>query len=105
MINRILRPFRHFYRAYVDDIIIFSISLDKYIKYLSLVFQALSDINIYLAPFKAFLGFPSIQLLGQYIDALGLTTIEDKLVAIRNLEFPKTLSALERYLGITGYLK
>ena len=61
--------------------------------------------NIHLAPNKAFLNYPSVYLLGQYIDTLGLATAEDKLTTIRNLEFPKILAALERYLGMTGYLK
>ena len=105
IIDRILRPFRAFCRAYVDDIVIFSTSLEKHIKHLNLVFQALSEMNIHLAPAKAFLGYPSMQLLGQHVNALGLATSEDKLEAIRNLEFPRTLAALERYLGMTGYLK
>lgn len=105
MIDRILRPFRHFCRAYVDDIVIFSTSLEEHIRHLTLVFEALAEMNIHLAPNKAYLGYPSVQLLGQHVDALGLATSEDKLAAIRNLEFPRTLSALERYLGMTGYLK
>lgn len=105
MIDRILRPFRHFCRAYVDDIVIFFTSLQEHVKHLGLVFQALSDMNIHLAPVKAFLGYPSVQLLGQHVDALGLAISEEKLAVIRNLEFPSTLAALERYLGMTGYLK
>ena len=105
MIDRILRPFRHFCRAYVNDIVIFSTSLEEHVKHLTMVFQALSEINIHLTPNKAFLGYPSVHLLGQYIDALGLVTAGDKLAAIRNLEFPRTLATLERYLRMTGYLK
>ena len=105
MIDRILRPFRSFCRAYVDDIVIFSTSLQEHIRHLNLVFGALSEMNIHLAPHKAYLGYPSVHLLGQRVDALGLATAEDKLAAIRNIEFPRTLAALERYLGMTGYLK
>ena len=61
--------------------------------------------NIHLTPAKAFLEYPSVQLLGQHVDALSLATSEDKLTVIRNLEFSRTLTALERYLGITDYLK
>ena len=105
MIDRILRPFRHFCRAYVDDIVIFSSSLEEHIKHLTLVFQALSEMNIHLAPAKAFLGYPTVSLLGQRVNALGLATAEEKLWAIRALEFPKTLAALDKYLGLTSYLK
>ena len=105
IIDRILRPFRRFCRAYVDDIVIFSTSLEEHVQHLTLVFQALSEMNIHLAPAKAFLGYPSVQLLGQHVDTLNLATSKDKIAAIRNLEFPRTLAALKRYLEITGYLK
>lgn len=105
MIDRILRRFRHFCRAYVDDIVIFSTSLEEHISHLTQVFQALEEMNIHLAPNKAFLGYPSVRLLGQRVDALGLATAEEKLWAIKNLEFPRTLAALDKYLGLTGYLK
>ena len=105
MIDRILRPFRKFCRAYVDDIVIFSSSLDEHLKHLKLVFGALERMNIHLSPKKSFLGYPSVHLLGQKVDALGLATAEDKLAAITSLAFPQTLSQLEKYLGLTGYLR
>ena len=61
--------------------------------------------NIRLSPRKSFLGYPSVHLLGQKVDALGLATAADKLAAITNLSFPKSLSQLEKYLGLTGYLR
>ena len=61
--------------------------------------------NIYLAPNKAFLGYPFVQLLGQHINALGLATVEDKLITIRNLKFSRILVALKWYLDIIEYLK
>jgi len=51
---------------------------------------------------KSHVGFPSIQLLGQRVDGLGLSTLESKINAIATLEFPRTLKALERYYGMTG---
>lgn len=39
------------------------------------------------------------------MNSLGLTTLEEKLKAIRLLTYPDTLSILEYYLGLTGYLR
>ena len=64
MIDRILRLFRHFCKIYVDDIVIFSTSLQKYIKYFIIIFQTFFDINIHLTFVKVFLGYFSVQLLG-----------------------------------------
>ena len=105
MIDRILRPFRQFCRAYVDDIVIFSSSEEEHIQHLQQIFKALDEVNVTLSPRKSFLNYPSVRLLGQKVDALGLATAEEKLAAITNLAFPKTLSALEKYLGLTGYLR
>jgi len=105
MIDTMLRDFRHFCRAYVDDIVIYSTSLEQHVEHLRQVFAALDKSNIHLSPKKSFLGFLSVRLLGQKVDALGLATAAEKLAAISTLSFLTTLSLLETYLGMTGYLR
>lgn len=105
MTDRILRPHRDYSRAYVDDIVIFSATLKEHLQHLRSVFGELADRGICLSPDKSFLGYPSVHLLGQRVDALGLATAEAKLAAITNLKFPQTLTQLEGYLGLTGYLR
>jgi len=105
MINRILQRQRAYARAYIDDIVIFSNTLEEHLKHLHNVFITLKRMRICLASEKSFLTYSSIQLLGQRVDALGLATLEDKLVAIAGLRFPISLSQLEKYLGLTGYLR
>ena len=61
--------------------------------------------GISIKPSKAFLGYPSVRLLGQHVDSLGLATADEKLQAISQLKFPKTLKELETYLGLTGWLR
>lgn len=78
-----LAEFKHFYRAYIDDIVPASVTLDEYVDHLHQVFDKLEDMNITLEPKKAFIGYPSIVLLGQRVDGLGLTTTDEKLAAIR----------------------
>ena len=104
-IDRILRPYRTFARAYVDDIVIFSKTLDEHVQHLRQVFSVLKQNNISVKPSKAFLGYPTVHLLGQKVDSLGLATTEQKLAAISKLKFPKTLRQLEHYLGLTGWLR
>jgi len=103
--DEILRKHRQYARVYMDDFIIFSKSLEDHMKHLYAVFKDLQALNLTLTPAKTFVGYPSINLLGQKVDAFGLTTSEEKLAAIRNISFPKTVSDLERYLGLTGWLR
>lgn len=56
-----------------------------------------------IKPTKVFLNYPSINLLSQYVNSLGLTTAEDKLAAVAAIEYPMILRDLEYFLGFTGY--
>ena len=79
IIDRILRPFRRFCRAYINNIVIFSSSLKEYIRYLIQVFQVLNEMNIYLALNKTFLEYSFMSLLDQRINVLELAIAEKKL--------------------------
>lgn len=69
------------------------------------IFALLDSYSISLSPKKSFLGYPTVALLGQKVDAFGLTIVKDKLDAITKLDFPYTLKDLEGYLGLTGWLR
>lgn len=105
IIDTILRDERYFARAYIDDIVIFSHTFQDHLNHLKAVFQKLKDHFIHLSPKKCFLSYPSVALLGQRVDALGLSSATDKLDAIKNLQFPYTLKQLEYYLGLTSWLR
>ncbi|KAI0997352.1 hypothetical protein K3495_g10831 [Podosphaera aphanis] len=105
MIDNILRDHREYCRVYIDDIVIFSQTAEDHAKHLRAVFAKLNAHNITLSPHKSFIGYPSIKLLGQKVDALGLATADDKIAAISNFKFPNTLAKLETYLGLTGWLR
>ena len=106
-IDKILRPFRAFARAYIDDIVDFTKSpmIRDYVSYLRPVLETLRKYKISLSPSKTFLGYLFIILLGQKVDAFRLTIADEKLKAIQKLKFPSTLSQLEIYLGLTGWLR
>jgi len=65
MINRILQRQRAYARAYVDNIVIFSNTLEEHLKHLHNVFVTLKRMGICLASEKSFLAYPSVQLLEQ----------------------------------------
>ena len=65
----------------------------------------LKENNISVKPTKAFLAYPTVQLLGQKITSLDLSTSEEKLREISKLKFPLNLRQLEPYLGLTRWLR
>ena len=104
-IDRVLRAQCKFAKVYIDDIVIFSHTLEEHLQHLQEVFNVLRTNNISVKPSKAFVGYLSARLLGQKVDSLGLATSEDKLAAIAKLKFLTTLRQLETYLRLTGWLR
>ena len=70
-----------------------------------MLFQLFIEYNITVSPSKTFLGYLDVQLLGRKVNSFGLISLEDKLKAIAQLQYPTTLRDLEHYLGLTGYLR
>lgn len=103
--DSLLRQHRAYARCYIDDIVIFSKTFDEHMTHLRAVLGLLLKVNITLDPKKSFIGYPSIPLLGQRVDAFGMTTSEEKLDAIKDLKFPPNLHDLEIYVGLTGYMR
>jgi hypothetical protein len=93
-IDELLRPHSSFCRAFIDDIVIFPDSFKDYQKHLTTVFGLFQKRNISLSPEKSFVGYPSVELLGFYVDSMGLSTTNSHRQGFQNLEFPRTLKAL-----------
>lgn len=104
-IDTILRDVREWARAYIDDIVCGGNSLPDLLYKLRILFEIFWRYNISIKPTKSYLNYPDVGLLGQRVNSLGLTTSEEKLKAVRLLQYPETLGALEYYLGLTGYLR
>ena len=105
IINKILRSYRHFYRAYIDNIVIFSTSLNEHLSHLRFVFSTFEKMNIHLSPQKSFLDYSFVQLLNQKIDVLELITAKEKFIVIINFFFSRILVQLKKYLDLIEYLR
>lgn len=92
-------------RAYVDNIICKAKSLSNLLKKLYILFDIFFKYNISIKLSKSFLNYSNVGFLSQQVNSLGLTTLEEKLKTIRHLIYPKTLEALEYYLGLTAYFQ
>ena len=60
---------------------------------------------IVIKPLKTYLGYPTIVLLRQKVDSLGLITVLDKLEVILSLKFPYIFKDLKIYFGLIGWLR
>ena len=104
MIDKVFQEQHQFAWAYVNNIVIFFNILNKYLQHLNSIFRVLAARNICLSLKKLFLNYLSVKLLNQKINTLRLITASEKLTVITYLKFPKSLSALEKYLDLIRYL-
>jgi hypothetical protein len=96
---------KHFYRAFIDDIIIFFATFEEHINHLFLIFQRLLEYDIKLNSSKAFLNFSFVALLDQHVDDFDYHTTKNKIVAILNWKFSTILKTLEIYLEFIDWLR
>ena len=104
-IDCVLRPFRHFAKIYVDDIVIFSKTLSEHLKHLHAIFDLLNFKGVTLFSKKFFLRYLIVILLDQKIDVLDLIATVDKIIIIQRLDFSYKLFDLELYLRLTSWLR
>ena len=81
--------------VYIDDVLIFSHTLEEHLQHLDEVLGLLEDAGISLSIKKCHFAYRSIKTLGHHVSQLGVSTAEDKVVVVRNMRFPHTLHSLE----------
>lgn len=104
-IDIMLRDLRTFVKTYIDDIIFFFMSFQEHLNHLNFEFQKLFEYDVILSFKKSYLGYPSITLLGQVIDAFEMSTTKKKLAIIAKLAFPISLKELKTYLSLTDWMR
>lgn len=92
-------------QAYIDNIVCRAKSFLDLLDKLHTLFEIFHTYNISISPIKSYLNYLNVVLLGQQVDSLGFTTLEQKLKAIKLFIYSNTLGALNYYLGLTGYLR
>ena len=103
--NKLLRSYKQFAKAYVNDIIIHFKILQKHLKHLRTFFQMFRIKRISLAVTKSFLAYSSVTLLNQRIDSLDMSTTVEKIVAIISLRFSLSLRDFEIFMKLTDWLR
>lgn len=91
--------------VYINDIVVYLKMFEDHIQHLDQVLQAVKDSGITLSPTKCHFFYSSILLLGHKVSCLGLSTHEEKVRAILELERPMKLSELQMFLGMLVYFQ
>lgn len=105
-VNDILHEFiGKFAYVYIDDVLIFSNTVEEHIEHVSLIFQALNNANMKISNEKSHFFKSEIEFLGHIIKYGKITVDPEKIITIRDYETPKTLKQLRSFLGLAGYYR
>jgi len=89
--------------VYIDDILIYSGSLEEHVEHLRKVFQRLRENKLYAKLEKWEFGVMEVNFLGHRIIQEGLKMDDHKVKAIMDWEPPKSVPALRSFLGLASY--
>lgn len=91
--------------VYLDDIIIFSVSLQEHMVNLEKVFERLRASNFKIQMDKSEFLKLETAYLGHIISKDGIKPNPDKIKAIEKFPIPKTATEIKRFLGLVGYYR
>jgi hypothetical protein len=104
--NTIFAPLlRKFVLVFVDDILIYSPSLETHLSHLQEVFNILREHNFLLKMSKCSFAQQSLEYLGHVISAAGVATDPTKIKAVQEWPTPTDLKQLRGFLGLSGYYR
>ena len=89
---------------YMDDILVHADCQEKHDKILGLVLERLAKVGLKLNKEKCEFNKEEINFLGHTFNKDGVKPDSTKLEAIQNMEDPKDVSELRRWLGMVNYL-
>ena len=90
--------------VYLDDIIIWSNSIEEHQRNVRTILQALRDAQLYCSVKKTQLFTTELDFLGHHISARGIEPDSKKVEQIRTWPVPKDAKQVRRFLGLVRYL-
>lgn len=91
--------------VYMDDIIVFSTSLNEHVKDITMVLQTLRDANLKVQCDKSEFLRKEVEFLGHTVTTQGVRPNSKKIEAVKNWPLPKTPKELKSFLGTISYYR
>ena len=93
-----------FCEVYLDDILIYSNSLEEHEKHVRLILEALRRHGLVASKTKSHLFADRIEFLGHYVSSKGVESDPSKLDKITNFPTPRSAEDIKSFLGLVNYL-
>ncbi|GBG78024.1 hypothetical protein CBR_g25958 [Chara braunii] len=99
--------FRHmlyrFVLIYLDDILVYSRSLDEYVEHLRTVLERLRQAKYKANRDKCEFARQELEYLGHYVTPQGIRPLADKIEALRVWPEPTNTTEVRSFMGLAGY--
>ena len=106
LMNNVFRDFLdNFVVVYLDDIVVYSRTLEDHVKHLQMVFLRLRDNHLYVKREKCAFAQKRINFLGHVIEEGQIRMDRAKVEAIKEWPVPRSLTELRSFLGLANYYR
>ncbi|KAM0887617.1 hypothetical protein ACQ4PT_028880 [Festuca glaucescens] len=106
VMNLVLSPcLRRSVLVFMDDILVYSASVQEHVQHLTEVLALLREHQLYVKESKCSFACSSLEYLGHIISENGVSTDPKKTEAMSNWPQPTTITELRGFLGLTGYYR
>ena len=94
-----------FVSVYIDDILVFSKTLEEHLLHLERVLKRIIDVGLKLKPAKCQFFRQEVEYLGHTITPLGLKTSNRHVTAVDQFPTPTHIREVRRFLGMVSYYR
>ncbi|OWB76130.1 hypothetical protein B5S32_g280 [[Candida] boidinii] len=106
LMNKVLGEFiNEFVTVYLDDILIYSDTIEQHEDHVVQVLQKLREHKLVAKQSKCEFFYSQIRFLGYVIGESGIQTDPDKIEAVKNWTIPKTPKEAMSFIGLTGFYR
>lgn len=91
--------------VYMDDIIVFSVSLEEHMQNLSRVFNALGSANLKIQLDKSEFLRKEVEFLGHVVTEKGIKPNPNKIKTVLEYPIPKNRKEIKQFVGLLGYYR
>ncbi|KAK8757404.1 hypothetical protein V5799_004966 [Amblyomma americanum] len=91
--------------VYLDDVVIFSNTVEEHLRRLRTVFEAIRSAGLSLNPEKCHFAFEELKFLGHIVSAKEVSPDPDKTAAVAAFPVPTYKRSFRRFLGICAYYR
>ena len=94
-----------FVSVYIDDVLVFSLTLEEHIKHLKEVITRLQEAGLKLKPTKCHFILEEVEYLGHVITPDGLKPAHKLTAAVVKFPVPRSVKEVRQFLGLSSYYR